>query len=230
MQREDAGMATSGPRRSPRATPAPAGYRLEDLRRRFGDDDSCLEYLWRTRFAADGTHAHCPKCDKLRVFRRYDLRSRTTSYTCTACGRHLHPTAGTIFDHSSTVLDVWFRAVYLVVATHCQITPARLQVELGVSLSTARRMCRRIATQLAGPAEKGQLRSGRGRGRSSRRERSTGGEAKTSAWTGATQAPSQSFGSRPHATQHTESGYTIGVPTVAEWEGALEKVAQPVSL
>src|SRR4051795_5609605 len=83
-------------------------YSLMEFMREFPDDAACLEHLWRTRFAPDGEHAHCPKCDVERPFKRYEMESRHTAWTCTACGQHLHPLAGTIFHKSSTSLHLWF--------------------------------------------------------------------------------------------------------------------------
>src|SRR3954466_11348843 len=63
-----------------------------ELIRGFPDDDACLDYLWRTRYAEDGEHAECPKCEQVRPFKRYETTQRRQSWTCTACGRHFHPT------------------------------------------------------------------------------------------------------------------------------------------
>ena len=61
------------------------------------DDAACLEHLWRQRYAPDGEHAVCPKCEQERVFRKYATKQGRQSWTCTGCGLHVHPTAGTIF-------------------------------------------------------------------------------------------------------------------------------------
>src|SRR3954469_9518226 len=54
--------------------------------REYPDDAACLEHLWRTRYAEDGEHAMCPKCEKVRSFKRYATAKRRQSWTCTACG------------------------------------------------------------------------------------------------------------------------------------------------
>jgi transposase len=84
-----------------------------EFMREFPDDEACLDYLWRTRHSPDGETAHCPKCDRDRMFKRYATTQRRQSWTCTACGHHVHPTAGTIFHKSSTSLHLWFYAMYL---------------------------------------------------------------------------------------------------------------------
>ena len=89
----------------------------------FPDDATCLDWLWRTRCAPDGENAGCPKCETVRSFRRYQTVQQRQSWTCTACGHHLHPTAGTIFHKSSTSLHLWFYAMYLMTSTRCGISP-----------------------------------------------------------------------------------------------------------
>src|SRR6476620_329453 len=80
-------------------------YTRADLEREFPDDATCLEWLWRENLSPDGEHAYCPKCETERRFHRVASRP---SYSCDVCGKHLHPTAGTIFHKSSTGLDLWF--------------------------------------------------------------------------------------------------------------------------
>jgi transposase-like protein len=124
----------------------------------FPDDAACLDYLWRTRDSADGEHAHCPRCDCERVFRRYATKQQRQSWTCTACGHHVHPTAGTIFHRSSTSLRLWFHAMYLMTSTRCGISAKQLERELGVHYKTAWRMFNRIRTELMNDEDQPQLR------------------------------------------------------------------------
>jgi transposase-like protein len=119
-----------------------------EFMREFPDDDSCLEYLWRTRLSRDGTHTHCPKCDKRRAFKKYATGQQRQSWTCTACGHHLHPTAGTIFHKSSTSLSLWFYAIYLVTSSKTGVSAKHLERELGVTYKTAWRMFNLIRNSL----------------------------------------------------------------------------------
>jgi transposase len=114
----------------------------------YKDDDACLEWLWRNRYAQDGKHAHCPKCDQEREFKKYVTKQRRQSWTCIACGQHVHPTAGTIFEGSSTSLHLWFYAMYLMASTRCGISAKQLERELGVTYKTAWRMMNLIRNQL----------------------------------------------------------------------------------
>jgi transposase-like protein len=119
-----------------------------EFMRDFPDDAACLEWLWRTRYAEDGEHAECPKCEQVRVFKRYATTQGRQSWTCTGCGHHLHPTAGTIFHKSSTSLHLWFYAMYLMTSTRCGISAKQLERELGVTYKTAWRMFHLIRTDL----------------------------------------------------------------------------------
>jgi transposase len=120
-----------------------------EFMREFPDDAACLEHLWRSRYSPDGTHADCPKCEREGVvFKKYATKQGRQSWTCTACGHHVHPTAGTIFAKSSTSLHLWYYAMYLVASTRVGISAKQLERELGVSYRTAWRMLNRIRNEL----------------------------------------------------------------------------------
>src|SRR2546428_3248522 len=143
-----------------RAKSSESEYSLMEFMREFPDDATCLEWLWRNRYSEDGLHAHCPKCDQERAFERYDTSQQRQSWTCTGCGNHLHPTAGTIFHKSSTSLHLWFYAMYLMTSTRCGISSKQLERELGVTYKTAYRMAQlirqRLMTQDVEPFKGGQ--------------------------------------------------------------------------
>ncbi len=131
-----------------RAQSSTSDYSVTEFLRDFPDDAACLDYLCRTRYAPDGDHAHCPRCDCERVFRRYATKQQRQSWTCTGCGHHVHPTAGTIFHRSSTSLRLWFHAMYLMTSTRCGISAKQLERELGVHYKTAWRMFNKIRNEL----------------------------------------------------------------------------------
>src|SRR6266508_5920010 len=131
-----------------RAKSSESRYSLMEFMREYPDDAACLEWLWRNRYAKDGAHAKCPKCRKRREFKRYETAQARQSWTCVACGHHLHPTAGTIFHKSSTSLHLWFYAVYLMTSTRCGISAKQMERELGVTYKTAWRMFRLIRLDL----------------------------------------------------------------------------------
>ena len=116
-----------------------------EFMRNFPDDATCLDHLWRKRFAPDGHHAACPKCKRERKFHRTKSRA---SYTCDTCGKHLHPMKGTIFEKSTTSLHLWFYAMYLMTSTRCGVSAKALERELGVTYKTAWRIFNKIRNQL----------------------------------------------------------------------------------
>jgi len=131
-----------------RAKSSESQYSLMEFMREFPDDATCLEWLWRNRYSADGVNAYCPKCEQERPFKRYETTQQRQSWTCTACGNHIHPTAGTIFHKSSTSLHLWFYAMYLMTSTRCGISAKQLERELGVTYKTAWRMAKEIRQTL----------------------------------------------------------------------------------
>ena len=131
-----------------RADSSESQMSLMEFMRDFPDDASCLEWLWRTRYSPDGTHADCPKCGEVRPFKRYTTTQQRQSWTCTTCGHHLHPTAGTVFHKSSTSLHLWFYAMYIMSSTRCGVSAKQLERELGVTYKTAWRMFTLIRNEL----------------------------------------------------------------------------------
>ena len=131
-----------------RAASSESRYSLIEFMREYPDDATCLEWLWRNRYSEDGEHAECPKCEQVRCFKRYQTAQRRQSWTCSACGHHIHPTAGTIFHKSATSLHLWFYAIYLMASTRCGISAKQLERELGVTYKTAWRMAHLIRNEL----------------------------------------------------------------------------------
>jgi transposase-like protein len=128
-----------------RAESSQSKYSLMEFMREFPDDDACLNWLWRTRVSEDGKTAECPKCERPRPFHKVKERP---AWDCDYCGYHLHPTAGTIFHKSSTSLQLWFYAMFLMSQTRCGISAKQLERELGVTYKTAWRMLNLIRNQL----------------------------------------------------------------------------------
>lgn len=137
-------------RRAPaRGKSSESSYSLMEFMKDFPDDETCLRWLWRTRYAlGSDDEGHCPKCEEIRTFARYETTQQRQSWTCTHCGHHIHPTAGTIFHKSSTSLHLWFYAMYLMTSTRCGISAKQLERELGVTYKTAWRMFTLIRNEL----------------------------------------------------------------------------------
>ena len=130
-----------------RAESSESSYSLMEFMREFPDDAACLEWLWRNRYAEDGAHAECPKCERVRKFHKVKERP---AWDCDSCGHHLHPLAGTIFHKSSTSLHLWFFAIHLMTSTRCGMSAKQLERELGVTYKTAWRMFNLIRNEAHG--------------------------------------------------------------------------------
>ena len=141
-----------------RAKSSDSDYSLMEFMREFPDDDACLQFLWRERFSADRKHADCPKCKREGIeFKKYATAQRRQSWTCTACGHHVQPTAGTIFEGSSTSLHLWFYVGYLMTSTRYGVSAKQVERELGVTYKTAWRMCNKIRNELVADSDNGPL-------------------------------------------------------------------------
>jgi transposase-like protein len=125
-----------------RAASSDARFATFDLAREFPDDAACLDYLV-TKLYPNGIF--CPKCNK--VTRHHRVKARPC-YACQFCGHQEHPMKGTIFEGSSTSLQLWFDAIYLMASTRCGISAKQLEREIGVTYPTAWRMFNRIRSLL----------------------------------------------------------------------------------
>jgi transposase-like protein len=136
-------------RRNPiRATSSESTCNVLEFFREFPDDETCLQHIWRKRFAPDGERAFCERCETDRVFKRYETAQKRPCWFCQTCGHRIHPLVGTIFEGSSTSLQMWFYAMYLMASTRCGISAKQLERELGVTYKTAWRMFNKIRNQL----------------------------------------------------------------------------------
>ncbi len=117
-------------------------YTIDNFNRDFPDDATCLEWL-KNHLYPNGIY--CETCKRLTKHHKITTRR---SYSCDFCGNHVHPTAGTIFEKSTTSLKTWFYAVYLMSSTRCGISAKQIERETGVTYKTAWRMFRQIRSLL----------------------------------------------------------------------------------
>lgn len=139
------GMAANRRNDPTRAKSSDSDYSLIEFMREYPDDAACLDALWREKYAADGHHTTCPKEGRERKFHRVKTRA---CYACDSCGWQIYPTKGTIFQKSTTSLQLWFYAMYLMASTRCGISAKQLERELGVTYKTAWRMMNKIRNDL----------------------------------------------------------------------------------
>ena len=111
---------------------------IQEFFKQFPNDESCLKHLMKARYGLSGV---CTKCDKKTKYHRV---SSQKAYVCQWCGHHLYPMAGTIFQDSSTSLQLWFYAIYLFTTTRSGVSAKELQRQLGVTYKTAWRMGHQI--------------------------------------------------------------------------------------
>jgi len=128
-------------------------YTIRDFNREFLNDAACLDWLKDYLYPNGITceNKTCPRHGQVTKHYR-DLQRR--SYSCAYCGHHVHPTAGTIFHKSPTLLRLWFYAIYQMSSTRCGISAKQIQRETGVTYKTAWRMwaqIRKLLTEDAGP-------------------------------------------------------------------------------
>lgn len=117
--------------------------------KRFPDDEACLTHIFNVRF---GERHVCRACGVEATFHRMTNRR---AFACSACGDHVYPTAGTIFEDTRTPLQSWFYAIYLFVTTRHGVSGKELQRQLGVTYKTAWRMGHKIREQM----DKGEVKS-----------------------------------------------------------------------
>lgn len=118
-------------------------FSLRQLKNKYGTHEQCLDELKKLRFPDPYT---CPKCKTIQKF--YPVKGRT-AYACNSCGHHIYPLAGTIFEKTSTSLDLWFYAMFLMTKTRAGISSKQLERELGVTYKTAWRMFKQIRMLMA---------------------------------------------------------------------------------
>lgn len=109
-------------------------FSVRDFFARFPDDEACLQHIMDVRF---GMKHVCRKCGVDATFHRMSDRR---AFACAACGDHVYPTAGTVFEDTRTPLQLWFYAIYLFVTTRHGVSGKELQRQLGVTYKTAWRM------------------------------------------------------------------------------------------
>lgn len=113
-------------------------FSVRDFFAIFPNDDACLIRVMEVRY---GLRHVCSKCGVESTFHKITGRR---AFACAACGDHVYPCAGTIFQDSRTPLQTWFYAIYLFIATRHGVSGKELQRTLGVTYKTAWRIGQQI--------------------------------------------------------------------------------------
>jgi transposase len=120
-----------------------AKYTLDQFNSEFPDDDACLDYLFRQRYA---NLICCPRCGVVAAeFVRVNNRK---CYACVHCRHQLYPMAGTIFHRSTTPLRKWFTAIYLFSVSKNGVAATELERHLGLTHKCAWRMAKQIRSAM----------------------------------------------------------------------------------
>ena len=134
-------MATRTRKPRPKAERNPSRaseFSVRDFFNRFPNDVTCLEHIMEVRYSL---RHECRKCGAEATFHKLAKRK---AYSCSHCGNHVYPCAGTIFEDSRTSLQIWFYAIFLFVTTRHGVSGKELQRQLGVTYKTAWRMAKQI--------------------------------------------------------------------------------------
>lgn len=95
-----------------------------EFEKRFGDEESCREYLARLRWPEG---FRCPGCGHPEAW-----VSKRGLCECQACGRQTSVTAGTVFQDTRLPLRLWFRAMWAMTGTQHGVSALGLQKVLGM--------------------------------------------------------------------------------------------------
>jgi len=119
-----------------------AKYTFKQFQAQYKDDDACLDAIMQRRY---GAIEACPNCGVTGKLTRIQGRR---AYACKE-GCHVYPCAGTVFEHSSTTLTLWFHAMYLMTATRNGVSAKELQRQLGVTYKCAWRIGHQLRELMA---------------------------------------------------------------------------------
>lgn len=117
-------------------------FSLKGFLKKYSNDEACLEEKFKIKYPKG---VFCQKCNIISKF--YKITNRPV-YQC-ACGFQISPLAGTIFEKTTTPLQYWFYAMFMIVNTRSGVSAKTLQREIGVTYKTAWRMMKQIRILMA---------------------------------------------------------------------------------
>ena len=127
-------------------------YTIEQFRKDYPHDAACLDKLFKLRY---GNLEACPICGVCNPeFRRLTTRR---AYQCRDCYHQIYPTAGTIFQKTTTPLNYWFYAMYLMTTTRNGVSAKELERSLDITYQTAWRMAKLIRELMGRKPHPGKL-------------------------------------------------------------------------
>ena len=117
-------------------------FSLGSFLKKYRNDEACLEHIKQIKYPQG---IYCDKCETITKFTKVTDRP---VYQC-SCGFQVSPLADTIFEKTTTPLQYWFYAMFIMTATRSGISAKQLQRELGVTYKTAWRMMKQIRILMA---------------------------------------------------------------------------------
>jgi len=112
-------------------------YGLNSLKKDFPNDEACLAFIFDT--------LHSRKCSCGGEYKPVKGRKQ---FQCSKCRFQIAPASGTIFDHSSTPLSLWFHALLVFSSSKSGISAKNLQSQLEVTYKCAWRILSQIRKAL----------------------------------------------------------------------------------
>ena len=116
-------------------------YDFDDM---FPDEESCVKFLFNSRFGQDSP---CPNCSRQGQWRFGYIHG--CWYYCAGCGRFLKLRKGTIFHNSRLPLRVWFRCIWLMCLARNSLPGEFVRRYFGISPTAAWSMCNKIRQHMA---------------------------------------------------------------------------------
>ena len=123
-------------------------YTFAQFKSEYADDEACLTAILRKKHDKE---LACPGCGVVPA--KLHRISGRRAFACQDCGHHVYPCAGTVFEHSSTPLALWFHAMYLMTATRNGVEAKELQRQLGVTYKCAWRIGHQLRALMAARAK-----------------------------------------------------------------------------
>ena len=121
-------------------------FTFAQFKAQYPDDSACLQAILQRRY---GNSDACPNCGVVGKLTRIEGRR---AFACKE-GCHIYPCAGTVFEHSSTTLTLWFHAMYLMTSTRNGVSAKELQRQLGVTYKCAWRIGHQLRDLMSARAQ-----------------------------------------------------------------------------
>ncbi|OGY10134.1 MAG: hypothetical protein A3F61_02110 [Candidatus Blackburnbacteria bacterium RIFCSPHIGHO2_12_FULL_41_13b] len=128
-------------------------FSLGSFLKKYKNDEACMEHIKLIKYPSG---VFCEKCKEIKNFTKVADRP---VYQC-SCGYQISPLAGTIFEKTTTPLQYWFYAIFLMSVTRSGVSAKQLQRSLGVTYKTAWRMFKQIRILMANANNSGGMLDG----------------------------------------------------------------------